>query len=81
MATTIGLFESYPGNTSSTRVMFVIGLAWSMLMTTLGLFLLKWGSGEAIAFLTATSAIFVGLKLGQKPMENKSNNNVGQITN
>lgn len=61
------------GNYSSTRLMFIIGLSWSMLFTTFGTFLLKWTPGEIIAVFTAISAVFVALKLGQKPMENKPN--------
>ena len=64
-----GVFESSPGNISSARVMFVIGVIWSMVMTSLGIFLMSWGSGESIAFFAATSGVFIGLKLGQKPME------------
>jgi len=63
--------QSAAGNNSSTRLMFVIGLCWSILFTTAGAFMLKWTPGECIAVFTATSAVFVALKLGQKPMENK----------
>jgi uncharacterized membrane protein YfcA len=61
------------GNYSSARLMFVIGLSWVMLFTTLGTFMLKWTPGEIIAVFTAISAVFVALKLGQKPMENNNN--------
>jgi len=57
--------------TSSTRLMFIIGLIWSMVVTTVLAFVMKWSAGEFIAVFTATSGIFVGLKLGQKPMEKK----------
>ena len=67
------IFETSPGNPSSARVMFVVGLAWAMLMTSLGVFFLAWTVGESVAFFSATSAVFVALKLGQKPMENKQN--------
>jgi hypothetical protein len=63
------------GDFSSARLMFVIGLSYDMVMTTVGLLLLKWTPGEAIAFFTAVAGIFVGLKLGQKPMENKLQEN------
>jgi len=62
--------QSDNGNFSSARLMFVIGLAWTMCMTTLGAFMLNWTPGEIIAVFTATSGVFVALKLGQKPMEN-----------
>ena len=64
------------GNFSSARLMFVIGISWSILFTTAGAFMLKWTPGEIIAVFTAVSAVFVALKLGQKPMEN-SKENVG----
>jgi hypothetical protein len=68
----VGIFESTEGNTSSARVMFVLGLVWTILMTSVGLLWLKWGVGEAIAFFTATSGVFVTLKLGQKAIEKPS---------
>ena len=57
------------GLNSSTRLMFIIGLVWAMTVTTLLTFAMKWSAGEFIAVFTATSGIFIGLKLGQKPME------------
>jgi Na+-driven multidrug efflux pump len=72
-----GFLQSDNGNFSSARLMFVIGLSWCIVFTTLGGFILKWTPGEIIAVFTATSAVFVALKLGQKPMENgvKNGNN------
>ncbi len=61
-----GFLQSPNGNYSSARLMFVIGLSYAMLMTTLGLFFLAWTAGEAIAFFSAVSAVYVGLKLGQQ---------------
>jgi hypothetical protein len=63
--------QSASGNNSSTRLMFVFGLLWSMAFTTIGAFSLNWGSGECIAVFTATSSVFVALKLVQKPMEKR----------
>lgn len=63
--------QSDNGNYSSARLMFVIGLCWSILFTTSGAFMLHWTPGEIIAVFTAISAVFVALKLGQKPMEGK----------
>jgi hypothetical protein len=60
------------GNYSSSRLMFVIGLAYDMIMTALGLFLLAWTPGESIAFFTAIATVFVGLKLGQNAQEDKT---------
>jgi len=63
--------EESSGHKSSTRVMFVIGLSWAMLVTTILTVIMGWSAGEFIAVFTATSGIFIGLKLGQKPMEKK----------
>lgn len=62
--------QSDNGNYSSARLMFVVGLSWSIVFTSLGAFMLDWTPGEIIAVFTAISAVFVALKLGQKPMEN-----------
>jgi hypothetical protein len=77
-----GFFETSPGNFSSSRLMFVIGLFWSMAISSVGIFMLDWKPGELIAVFTATSGVFIALKLGQKPMEKKepainNNNNAG----
>lgn len=66
-----GFLQSSPGRFSSARLMFVIGMGWAMIMTTAGLTSLGWKVGEACAFFGATTTVFVALKLGQKPMENK----------
>jgi hypothetical protein len=70
-------FQEANGAKSSTRVIFVIGVLWAIAMTTLGFVMLHWAVGEGVAFFTASSAVFIGLKLGQKPMEAKTN---GQVT-
>jgi hypothetical protein len=56
-------------NFSSARLMFMIGILWSMTISTIGAFSMGWSSGELIAVFSATSGVFVALKLGQKPME------------
>ena len=66
-----GFLQESQGNNSSTRVMFVIGLVWAMVFTTVSTFMLKWTPGEVIAVFASLSGVFVGLKLGQKPMEKK----------
>ncbi|GAI81609.1 unnamed protein product, partial [marine sediment metagenome] len=62
-------FFEEPTGKSITRVMFVVGVSWSMAITTLLTISMGWSAGEFIAVFTATSGIFIGLKLGQKPME------------
>jgi hypothetical protein len=64
-----GFLQSDNGNFSSARLMFIIGLSWTILFTTYGALALKWTPGEIIAVFTALSAVWVALKLGQKPME------------
>ena len=71
----VGFLQSANGGNSSARLMFIIGLFYSMLMTAVGLLSLKWTPGEAIAFFSAVSGVFVALKLGQKPMESKEKPN------
>jgi hypothetical protein len=72
-------FQEENGTKSSARLVFLGGMIWSVLFTTAGTFILKWTPGELIAVFSAASAVFIGLKLGQKPMESKKNGN-GQIT-
>ena len=66
-----GFFQEITGAKSSARLVFVIGMAWAMTVTTLMTIIMGWSAGEFIAVFTSRSAVFVGLKLGQKPMENK----------
>lgn len=60
------------GHKSSNRLMFVIGLIWAMAFTTIMAISQKWEAGAIIAVFTSLSGVFVGLKLGQKPMESKN---------
>ena len=68
----MGFLKENNGQRSSTRVMFVIGMIWAMVMSTVMTFLMDWTAGEFIAVFSAQSGVFVGLKLGQKPMESKT---------
>ena len=60
------------GKNSSVRGIFIIGSFWNMAMVSMLAF---WGEGvdvpSLIAFQSAVQGVLVGLKLGQKPMENK----------
>lgn len=58
------------GQSSSTRLVFFIGSLWAMTMTT---YLAFNGAdiGSLIAFFSAVMGVFVGLKLGQKGIEEK----------
>lgn len=58
------------GSFSSTRLIFVIGSVWNMALCT---YLVFNGieAGALVATFSALEGVFVGLKLGQKPMEGK----------
>lgn len=63
------LLKETGGGSSSTRLMFIIGLAWAMISSSLFTYIMEWSSTEFISTFIGTSGVFVGLKLGQKPME------------
>lgn len=60
------------GQSSSTRLMFVIGMSWAMLTSTVFTYLFNWSAAEFILVFTTISGTFIGLKLGQKGIENKN---------
>lgn len=60
------------GNSSSTRLMFVIGLSWSMVVSTVFTWFFKWSAAEFVLVFTTTNGTFIALKLGQKSMEPKN---------
>jgi hypothetical protein len=66
--------ESGNGQSSMTRLIFFVGMLYAMVFTAFYTFTFKPGTGEVIALFTAMTGVFIGLKLGQKPMEEKSNN-------
>lgn len=63
-------FEGTDGGKSSTRLIFVIGSIWNMALCS---YLVFEGieAGALVATFSAIEGVFVGLKLGQKPMEGK----------
>jgi hypothetical protein len=68
----MALLREPNGEFSSARLIFIIGSIWTMLMTTY----LAWQGAthlELVAFFGPVEAVWVGLKLGQKPMEQKLN--------
>ena len=71
-----GFFQEDTGAKSSARLIFAIGMVWAMAITTVMSIVMEWSPGELIAVFTSTSAVFVGLKLGQKPMEGKNKTDV-----
>jgi hypothetical protein len=58
------------GSDSSARLIFVIGSLWNMATST---YLIYKGTDPALvlAFFSGVEAVLIGLKLGQKPMEEK----------
>jgi hypothetical protein len=68
-----GFLRGGDGMNSSTRLIFVVGSVWNMLLCS---YLVIDGieAGALVATFSAIEGVFVGLKLGQKPMENKKQN-------
>ena len=64
-------FEEDNGRFSSMRLVFIIGTAWSMFMTTYLVIGSEADPTTALAFFSAVEGVFAGFKLGQKPMEIK----------
>jgi len=63
-------FNEANGQSSSTRLIFFVGIIYAMVFTAFYTFSgIKPGTGEVIALFTAMTGVFIGLKLGQKPME------------
>ncbi len=65
-----GYLREADGRLSSSRLIFVIGSIWNMALCT---YLVFHGieAGALVATFSALQGVFVGLKLGQKPMESK----------
>jgi hypothetical protein len=73
----VGFLQAHDGGKSSTRLIFVIGSVWAMGLTT---FLAVQGIEVPvlIAFFSAIEGVWIGLKLGQKPMEGKKKDELPQ---
>ena len=68
-------FKEDSGKDSSNRVIFVIGSLWNMAMSTI--LVLRVPTIDPLivmAFFSGMEAVLIGLKLGQKPMEEKTLN-------
>lgn len=70
MKATTGFFQEKEGQNSATRLIFVLGSLWTMIM---GSFFAIQGTEAPIVlmFMSGSQATFGGIKLGQKIMENK----------
>ena len=66
----IGFLRETNGGYSSTRLVFIIGSIWNMALCSY----LAFNGADIpglIALFSAIEGVLIGLKLGQKPMENK----------
>lgn len=66
----MGFLKEASGGHSSARLIFIIGSIWTMLITSY-LAIKDVDIPVLIAFFTAVEGVWVALKLGQKPMEQK----------
>ena len=73
-----GFLKDDNGAFSSTRLIFAIGSIWNMALCT---YLVLQGAeaGALVATFSALQGVFVGLKLGQKPMEKKNGSNSSTV--
>jgi hypothetical protein len=67
-----GTFQESEGVSSSNRLIFVIGSIWAMAICTY-LTIKGIEPGIMLATFSGLEGVFIGLKLGQKAMENKTN--------
>lgn len=67
----VGFLKGADGGYSSTRLIFVIGSLWNMGLCSYLVIFGDIGAGALVATFSAIEGVWVGLKLGQKPMENK----------
>ena len=70
--TKANFLQSDNGANSSTRLIFIIGILWAIVYTTIFSFAVKLSVGEIVALFGGISGPFFALKLIQKPMEGKS---------
>ena len=61
--------EEDNGRLSSIRLVFLVGTAWSMFMTSYLIMKQATDPTIALAFFSATEGVFAAFKVGQKPME------------
>lgn len=66
----MGFLREASGGYSSARLIFIIGSIWAMTITSY-LAVSDTDVPVLIAFFTAIEGVWIALKLGQKPMEQK----------
>ena len=67
-----GFLQSDNGANSSARLMFIIGLSWAIVYTSVFSIFASLSVGEIVALFGGISGPFFALKLIQKPMEEKA---------
>ena len=67
----MGYLTEKNGQYSATRLIFIIGSIWNMVLCSFLVFQ-EIEPSSLIAVFATIEAVFVGLKLGQKPMEQKT---------
>lgn len=67
----MGFLTEPSGTNSAARLIFVIGSIWTMLLCTYFAVFTDITSTALVIMFSAMETVWVGLKLGQKPMEQK----------
>jgi len=71
----MAFFKEENGVNSSTRMVFVIGSFWVMALCTYLVMATEITPGALVATYGSPEGVLIGLKLGQKPMEQKQKQN------
>ncbi len=71
----IGFFEEDANTRSATRLIFVIGSFWNMILCSY-LAIKQIAPGTIIAVFSGVEGVLAGLKLGQKAMELKNSTGI-----
>ena len=67
----MGFLTEPSGNNSAARLIFVIGSIWTMLLCTYFAIFSEITATALVIMFSAMETVWIGLKLGQKPMESK----------
>jgi len=71
----MGYLKEDNGRDSSTRLIFVIGSIWVMAICSYLVIANEISTGALMATFGSLMGVLIGLKLGQKPMEQKTKSN------
>jgi hypothetical protein len=67
----MGFLKESNGTDSAARLIFVIGSIWTMLLCTYFAVFSEIQPTTLVIMFSSMEAVWIGLKLGQKPMEQK----------